>query len=267
MQRLSRLLPLLFAFGLFVSLQACGGSDSETTPADMDDERMEPEEEEQEAEFEEEEAVRTETLLRFPLADEEGHYSLEFIFGVDHDPEVYDGIGEGICTNYRGDHFPHCYDEHSGSDYILNGGFETMDLGVAFVYAAADGIVTDIEDGHYDRCHIDTENLGAGNISCDGHEIRANKIIIEHEFGLVTKYYHLVNGSLLVDIGDTVTCGQKIAQVGSSGISSAPHLHFQVEDLEGTVIDPYSGEFSQEKSYWVEQDSGNGLPGETCAFP
>ncbi len=203
-------------------------------------------------------------LFRFPLNNSEGLYSEEYVFGVDHDPEVHEGVGSGICSNYNGDSFPTCYDEHRGSDFILHGGFDKMDEGVVFVYAAADGIVVEIEDGNYDRCHIDYENLGAGNISCDGNPIMANYVKIEHAGGIISMYYHLANGSISVQPGDSISCGQSIGRVGSSGISSCPHLHFQVEDLEGNVIDPFAGALSQPWSYWAEQVSDSGLPGEIC---
>ena len=41
---------------------------------------------------------------------------------------------------------------------------------------------------------------------------------------------HLKNGSLKVVTGDHVEAGQAIAQVGHSGNSTAPHLHFQLMD-------------------------------------
>lgn len=212
-------------------------------------------------------AVRTETLLRLPLSDEEGTYSRSYVIGVDHDPENYTSLGEAICTNYDGHPFPYCYDGHDGTDYMLYGSFEAMDLEIAYVYAAADGVVTEIEDGNYDRCHVDTENLDAGSISCDGHEMKANFVKLEHSFGLNTAYYHLKSGSILVEVGDEVSCGDRLALVGSSGISSFPHLHFELTDAAGETIDPYSGPESQEKSYWVLQDGGNGLPAETCQNP
>jgi len=217
-----------------------------------------------EEEDEAEEPLYSGVLFRFPLINEEGLYSEEYVFGVDHDPEVHEGVGTGICSNYDGKAFPNCYDEHHGSDFILHGGFEKMDEGVAFIYAAADGTVLETEDGNYDRCHIDYENLGSGNISCDGNPIRANYVKIDHAGGIVSMYYHMASGSILVQPGDVVTCGQTLGRVGSSGISSCPHLHFQVETSEGNIIDPFMGELSQPWSYWVEQKSASEMPGETC---
>lgn len=62
-----------------------------------------------------------------------------------------------------------------------------------------------------------------------------NCIIIDHGNGLWTLYGHIRNGGLLVDKGDTVKKGQKIAEVGSTGNSTGPHLHFEVRKNEVPV--------------------------------
>jgi murein DD-endopeptidase MepM/ murein hydrolase activator NlpD len=51
-------------------------------------------------------------------------------------------------------------------------------------------------------------------------------VVLEGEDGLVTKYAHC--SQLLVSQGDTVTMGDVIAKVGSTGDSTGPHLHFEV---------------------------------------
>ena len=51
-------------------------------------------------------------------------------------------------------------------------------------------------------------------------------IIINHGNGYITKYGHC--SKLLVKKGDKVYKGQKIAQVGSTGRTTGPHLHFEV---------------------------------------
>lgn len=62
-----------------------------------------------------------------------------------------------------------------------------------------------------------------------------NCIIIDHGNGLWTLYGHIKNGGLLVDKGDTVKKGDKIALVGSTGNSTGPHLHFEVRKNEVAV--------------------------------
>src|SRR5688500_3941513 len=101
-------------------------------------------------------------VLGFPLPRPDDFTSR---IGVDHDPVVQedDVAGRVVCTDFAGRAFPHCYDEHHGSDYLLDGGFEAMDAGSSPIVAAADGIVVDLADGNYDRCHAD---LSAGDVSC-----------------------------------------------------------------------------------------------------
>jgi murein DD-endopeptidase MepM/ murein hydrolase activator NlpD len=58
-----------------------------------------------------------------------------------------------------------------------------------------------------------------------GHE---NYVFVQHEDGTVARYVQLTNGGALVAIGDAVAQGQRIALSGHTGISAAPHLHFDV---------------------------------------
>lgn len=192
----------------------------------------------------------------FPVAEA---WLINLVVGYDHDPA--DGGGAGAdCVNYEGVGFPFCYDGHDGSDFILEGGFTTMDDGSASVIAAAPGIVTSIEEDQYDRCHID-----GTEISCDGYPIVGNHVILQHADGTLTKYWHLMKDSVDVDVGDTVDCGQHLALIGSSGVSSMPHLHFEVQLFEdGPTIDPYAGPESQPESWWTEQEGPFGVPGEAC---
>jgi hypothetical protein len=197
-------------------------------------------------------------LFGFPVADP---LAISTRVGVDHDPADGTGLaGDAICLDYLGRGFPHCYDEHDGSDFILDGGFDAMDAGSAQVVAAADGTVVAIEDGHYDRCHAD---ISVG-VTCDGNDGVANSIILEHADGTQTWYWHLMSGSQLVEVGDSVSCGDPLASIGSSGLSSMPHLHFEVLLPGGEVTDPYAGPYSQEESLWEDQGFPEGLPGPGC---
>ena len=183
--------------------------------------------------------------------------------GVDHDPTVHDDslAGRAQCWDYLGRPFPNCYDEHDGSDFLLAGGFDAMDAGSSPIVAAADGVVVETDDGNYDRCHAD---LDAGGTSCDGHPMAANYVIVEHEGGVRSMYWHMKQDSVAVAVGDEVGCGEVLGLVGSSGNSSTPHLHFQLEDADGVPFDPYAGPESQPESWWEEQGGPDELPGAGC---
>src|SRR3989475_1491679 len=53
-----------------------------------------------------------------------------------------------------------------------------------------------------------------------------NMITLDHGFGLVTRFAHC--SKILAVRGQRVKRGQKIALVGSTGLSTGPHLHYEV---------------------------------------
>ena len=65
-------------------------------------------------------------------------------------------------------------------------------------------------------------------------------VMIDHGGGIVTLYAH--NSKLLVKTGDVVTQGQQVAWSGSTGMSTGPHVHFEVR-LNGVYQNPLSPEY------------------------
>jgi murein DD-endopeptidase MepM/ murein hydrolase activator NlpD len=94
---------------------------------------------------------------------------------------------------------------HEGLDF-------TADTGTP-IYAAAGGIVA-----------------AAGQTPDYGKIVK-----IDHGSGLETRYAHA--SKLLVKAGDRVEKGQKVAEVGSTGRSTGPHLHYEIR-LNGNALDP-----------------------------
>ncbi|ANF33324.1 hypothetical protein A0130_06455 [Leifsonia xyli] len=64
-----------------------------------------------------------------------------------------------------------------------------------------------------------------------------NYILIDHGGGVETAYGHIRDGGIGVTVGQQVAAGQPIAQVGSTGLSTGCHLHFEVH-VGGLQIDP-----------------------------
>ena len=60
-------------------------------------------------------------------------------------------------------------------------------------------------------------------------------LMLRHGSSTITTYSHC--SKLLVKEGEAVSCGQEIALVGSSGVSTGPHLHFECI-IDGTLTDP-----------------------------
>ena len=62
-----------------------------------------------------------------------------------------------------------------------------------------------------------------------------NMVEIDHGYGYVTRYAHA--SRLHVRNGQTVDRGTRIADVGATGLTSGPHLHYEVEQ-NGNQVDP-----------------------------
>ena len=68
-----------------------------------------------------------------------------------------------------------------------------------------------------------------------GNRIYGNHIIISHAGGMESAYAHL--SEILVEEGQSVSTGQKIGRVGTTGLSTGPHLHFEIKQ-NGSSLNP-----------------------------
>ncbi|MBR1244985.1 M23 family metallopeptidase [Bradyrhizobium sp. AUGA SZCCT0240] len=123
------------------------------------------------------------------------------------------------------------YDGHNGIDFRLPS--RVAQQAHVHVLAAADGEVIRTRDG-IDDVAIKPE--GRGKVS--GHEC-GNGVVIKHPQDLETQYCHMAKGSIAVKSRDKVTAGQVLGDVGMSGLTEYPHLHFVVR-RGGKVIDPFA---------------------------
>jgi len=118
----------------------------------------------------------------------------------------------------------------------------------ASIRAAADGevvaVVSDqIEDPAQFRRPDETTEAYFGRIQAWQAEgmakgdafLAGNYVVIRHPWGEYSVYVHMKPGSARVKPGQTVKAGAVIGQVGSSGSSTEPHLHFQVCDGPGPL--------------------------------
>lgn len=94
----------------------------------------------------------------------------------------------------------------------------------------------DVSGGYDDiLTFADGEVITAGYLSDTGYWVR-----IRHINGIVTRYMHMKKGSIKVKVGDNVKKGQVIGSMGSTGNSTARHLHFDLS-YPGNVVKTLGG--------------------------
>jgi hypothetical protein len=147
---------------------------------------------------------------------------------VDLDPST--GIKDWDCSGYT-------YDGHRGHDSGIKS-FQEQVIGVP-IFAALDGTVVDAHDGEFDR---NTTN---------GTQ-KANYVILGHGDTHYSLYWHMKTNSVAVTKGQVVRAGTQLGLTGSSGNSSAPHLHFE-SWYDGKPYEPYAGPCRAGTSNWVQQ--------------
>lgn len=135
---------------------------------------------------------------------------------------------------------------HRGIDYFIwPFPWHLMDTGAVDVIAAAPGILIEKRDGASDRsCSFNSPD-------------NANYVIILHSDGTIARYLHMKRNSVTaLPIGTQVAAGTVLGKVGSSGISTGPHLHFELRAtnaVNAAVVDPYNGQCNAVNTAWASQ--------------
>jgi hypothetical protein len=154
------------------------------------------------------------------------------------------GIGNYVDLGPRDDSFAEYWNGtivnhhngHTGHDVAV------VSFGEQFggfpIFAALDGEIVDYRDGNDDTC---PELCGS-----------ANNIAIDHGNGRICYYTHFVKNSINFHTGDFVKAGDHLGDLGSSGNSTGPHLHWETVDY-GVVIEPLSGAGRCGASDFVDQ--------------
>lgn len=107
-----------------------------------------------------------------------------------------------------------CSSDHGGQDFNPGYGAE--------IQAIADGVVVNSTD----------EGGSLGVVMMIDHVINGETV--------TSVYAHMIDGSRRFQVGDTVQVGDPIGQTGNTGMSTGPHLHFEIRigGMGGTKVDP-----------------------------
>jgi murein DD-endopeptidase MepM/ murein hydrolase activator NlpD len=95
--------------------------------------------------------------------------------------------------------------------------------------APADGVVVSVDNAQQDNTVIGKENLWTpADVETEPMQGLGNHVLIDHGGGEFSLLAHARAGSVTVRKGDRVRAGQNVAQVGNSGSSLGPHLHYEL---------------------------------------
>ena len=154
----------------------------------------------------ENEAQQLDSLIRRLIAESESQFSgLSGALHYPIEPPTWVSSGYG----WRNDPFSGARAWHGGIDLAPHNGAAN------YILAAANGkVIFSGWNGGYGNC-----------------------IMIDHGGGTVTLYAHM--SSLLVNVGDIVSRGQRIARAGTTGYSTGVHLHFEVREFNKPPVRTY----------------------------
>ena len=164
----------------------------------------------------------TQTAFRFAVpADESWKVGWDYDYHPGTEPAAHDdsvvyrlpyesGSAFEVIQGYDGG-FTHKNAMRFAIDWLMPEGTPVL--------AARGGIVA----GFWDR-----SDKGGPDPALRGQE---NFLWIEHDDGTLGQYVHLQKGGVLVEVGQRVEAGDRIALSGNSGYSTRPHLHFHVSTV------------------------------------
>ena len=172
-----------------------------------------------------EQTTRVDTVLAAQLFL--GTRRLEAFFFPDDKGRLryYDGVGRSLATAFLRNPIEFARISSRFNPRRFHPILRTWRAHKGTDYAASTGTpVRSIADGTVVRAVYNPGGYG-------------NFVDIRHIGGLVTRYAHLRKIETKVDA--LVTAGQRIGQVGSTGRTTGPHLHFEVR-IDGRPVDPTS---------------------------
>jgi murein DD-endopeptidase MepM/ murein hydrolase activator NlpD len=163
---------------------------------------------------------------------------------VDLNPSFPNQLRDYTCAERTYDK-PDGYN-HGGTDiFIWPFPWQLMDDGVVDIVAAAPGVIVGKVDGNDDRsCSFNAPNT-------------PNYVLVRHSDGTVGVYLHMKRGSVTTKaMGSAVVAGEYLGKVGSSGISTGPHLHFELREStagNAPAFDPFNGTCNARATAWASQ--------------
>jgi len=140
------------------------------------------------------------------------------------------------------------YPGHKGTDFRVPDE-SYIAKGIA-VLASADGIVTATRDGMQDGMDLEKHRKMLDAKGC------GNAVKLKHPDGWETLYCHMRQGSVAVKQGQQVNVGEKLGEVGQSGLAAFPHVHLAVMH-KGTSFDPFTGAPVEQAGIACGQDNDN----------
>lgn len=154
-------------------------------------------------------------------------------------------VDQNTADDALGDY--HCdertYDGHFGTDiFTWPFPWHMYANDLVEIIAGEEGVIIEKDDGFEDD-----------HCECYGSW---NAVYVQHADGSVAWYGHMKSGSLTdKEVGESVSEGEFLGVVASSGCSTGPHLHLEVYDADVNLIDPYAGDCNDLNvdSWWEEQ--------------